>query len=142
MQFYFCLVFGPAFGPDREAWYLDSGATEHMSGRREWFSNYTEFDIPQPVRIGNGDTINAFGHGDIDALVFNGQNWSNVWYVPTMFVNLFSKGRCLDKNDSVKISTSSKCVVKRSGCIVAVGYRQTGVYKMSIKPIHTQTYTS
>lgn len=47
-----------------------------------------------------------------------------------------------DKNNSVMISTSSKCVIKRSGSIVAVGYRQTGLYKMCIKPIQTEQYAN
>lgn len=32
---------------DKDPWYLDSGATEHMSKHREWFSSYTQLKCIQ-----------------------------------------------------------------------------------------------
>lgn len=40
---------------DNETWILDSGATHHMSHRREWFENFIE--ISEQVKVGNGDRI-------------------------------------------------------------------------------------
>lgn len=129
---------------ERDAWIVDSGATEHMSGRREWFKNYHELKVPHSVRIGNGDKIQAVGAGDIDVLVYDGKHWkqkylANVWYVPELFINLFSQGRCLDKG-CVMYTTNEKCEFKRDSCVVAVGIRQTGLYKMLIRTRPIQTH--
>lgn len=124
-------------------WYMDSGATEHMSCRREWFRNFETLNVPHPVRIGNGEIINAVGRGDIDVLVYDGRAWqqrylAGVLYVPKMVVNLFSQGRCLDKG-CVMSAMSGECEFKRDGETVAVGVRETGLYKMLIRAAQTQS---
>ncbi|XP_050427367.1 uncharacterized protein LOC126837493 [Adelges cooleyi] len=40
-------------------WYLDSGATEHMTSNREWFVNYKKFRSPVEIRIGDGTNLQA-----------------------------------------------------------------------------------
>lgn len=122
---------------EKDAWYNDSGATQHMSGRREWFKNYIELEVPRSVRIGNGDVIYAVGKGDIDVRVFNGKRWidkhlADAWYVPSLFVNLFSQGKCLDKGLTME-ANSNECVFKRGNEVIAIGKRETGLYKMLIE---------
>lgn len=124
---------------ERDAWYSDSGATQHMTGKREWFKNYIELDVPHPVRIGNGDRIYAVGKGDVRVRVFNGKKWNNkfladVWYVPSLFVNLFSQGKCLDKGMTME-ACSNECMFKRGNEIIAIGTRERGLYKMLIETI-------
>lgn len=122
---------------ERDAWYLDSGATEHMTGRRDWFKTYTELTQHLPVRIGNGEVIMAVGVGDIDVRAFNGKRWierrmMSVWHVPKIFVNLFSQGRCLDKG-SVMRAKRDRCEFVRDGSVVGVGVRESGLYRMLIE---------
>jgi hypothetical protein len=85
-----------------EIWYLDSGATDHMSNQRRWFQNFKHYQELKFVRIGNGKLIPAIGSGDIDILAYNGENWipkflSDVLYVPDLTYNLFSLGATLHK---------------------------------------------
>ena len=47
---------------------MNSGATEHMSNHREWFSSYKKFDTVENIKIGDGKYIQAIGLGDIDIL--------------------------------------------------------------------------
>lgn len=131
---------------EKDAWYSDSAATEHMSGRREWFRNFIEFYVPYPVRIGNGDAIYAIGQANIDVLVFDGIKWldkhlADVWYVRKLFVNLFSQGRCLDKG-CIMHATEEMCVFKRDGRIIAMGLRQTTLYRMMIRTNITEQYAN
>ncbi|XP_006607808.1 uncharacterized protein LOC102677414 isoform X3 [Apis dorsata] len=58
-----------------DAWHMDSGATEHMLNRCEWFSSYKKFDTVENSKIGDGKYIQAIGSGDIDILAFNGKEW-------------------------------------------------------------------
>lgn len=122
---------------DSNDWYNDSGATKHMSKRREWFRNFETLDEQHPVRIGNGNIIYAIGKGDIDVLAYDGCDWqrrhlAGVYFVPNLVVNLFSQGSCLDLGGKM-IATSDGCEFKRNGEIVAVGVRETNLYKMMIR---------
>ncbi|KAL4143977.1 hypothetical protein QTP88_006222 [Uroleucon formosanum] len=44
---------------ESKKWYVDSGASDHMTSRREWFSNYESFEVQLPVSIGDGKYIKA-----------------------------------------------------------------------------------
>lgn len=58
---------------DSQIWWKDSGATDHMSKRLDWFVNFEKKEYSR-VKIGNGTYIQAEGHGDINILVFVGEN--------------------------------------------------------------------
>jgi hypothetical protein len=51
---------------ESEKWYVDSGASDHMTSRRECFSNYETFEVQLPVCIGDGKYIMAIGKGNIN----------------------------------------------------------------------------
>ena len=46
-------------------WIVDSGASSHMTKMKELLVNYAEFDNPQKVGMGDGNTVEAHGRGDI-----------------------------------------------------------------------------
>lgn len=108
-------------------WFLDSGASDHMSYHFEWFVDYQPFDQDLPVRIGDGSYIYAKGVGTIDILAYNNKEWcrkhlTDVLYVPKIHLNLFSQGKALDK-DMVLKSDKKKCEFMRDGNPVLVGIR-------------------
>lgn len=49
-----------------EVWTIDSGASDHMSKRRDWFSTFEEFAEPLKTAVGDGKIITAFGKGNIN----------------------------------------------------------------------------
>lgn len=115
-------------------WYLDSGASDHMTKNRDWLTNYKEYDNPVSVRIGNGDTIFAYGQGDInilsfDEVVWNPKHLSNVLYIPDIQLNLFASNRALDKGLQL-VSDNKKCKLLKGDHVVAVGVRHSKLFKM------------
>jgi hypothetical protein len=54
-----------------DVWIADSGATDHVTHRKEWFSALKFFEVPIKVHIGNKSTMDALGKGIIhfEALV-------------------------------------------------------------------------
>lgn len=121
---------------DKNAWYLDSGATEHMSPNISIFRNYRRI-AEHPVRIGNGQIIYAAGKGDVDISVYNGERWTdkyleNVLHVPDLFANLFSQGKVLDKGYKLN-SDKEHCEFVRDGVRISVGVRERGLFKMLMK---------
>lgn len=90
-----------------ENWIVDSGASEHMTSHREWFSSYRHFQEPSKIKIGDGTTLNAEGEGNIDVLIKSDDGWKekyleNVLFVPNMKVNLFSTTAAMDKGYVMK----------------------------------------
>lgn len=117
-----------------EDWYLDSGASDHMTCKREWFIDYVQIDPPVSVRIGNGNSIYAYGRGNINVRAFNNRCWENkhladVLYVPEIHLNLFSSSCALDKGLKLT-SDNQKCELTKNGSVVAVGVRQKRLFKM------------
>lgn len=51
-------------------WFLDTGATDHMTHRRDWFESFSSTQ-PKPIRVGNGNVIYACGIGNICVKVYD-----------------------------------------------------------------------
>ncbi|XP_076475174.1 uncharacterized protein LOC143302782 [Bombus vancouverensis nearcticus] len=56
-------------------WIIDSGATDYMTGRREWFGVFEEFDNTVKIKIGDGTFIDACGKGKIKVETFVDGKW-------------------------------------------------------------------
>jgi hypothetical protein len=120
-----------------EIWYLDSGATDHMSNQRRWFQNFKHYQEPKFVRIGNGKLIPAIGSGNIDIIAYNGENWiskflSDVLYVPDLTYNLFSLGATLDEGIQYQ-SDDRTCRLFKGGNVVAAGERRNKLFEMKFR---------
>lgn len=121
----------------KERWCLDSGATSHMSGRKEWFSELVSFNPKLPIRVGNGKIIYAIAKGYVNVRVFDGTTWAdkhldNVLYLPDLKYNLFSLSSTLDKGFTMATNSIS-CRINKNGRTVAVGERVKQLYLMNFK---------
>lgn len=113
---------------DADVWYLDSDASSHMTGRRDWFKDYKEFQEPISIKIRNGVEIKAHGKGHINVSVNTGSKWEekylkDVMYVPKLAYNLFSMGSVLDKQ--MKFESNEKgCRFVKGKRTVALGEKK------------------
>lgn len=99
-----------------DAWIMDTGATDHITLHREYFSSYKEFTTPVKVYIGDNSFMNAVGCGTIRLEAEVNGEWlschmENVLYVPGARRNLFSVTSALDK-DLLLYSTKSASLQK------------------------------
>ena len=99
-----------------DEWFVDNGATKHVTNRSDIFVNFKEFDQPRTVITAGGDPLQAYGNGSV-------QVWSSVsnkaqkitladvWYVPKISRNLFSVLAAQDKNPHKAkfVSSSTEC---------------------------------
>ena len=80
--------------PPPDSWNADTGATSHMTPRREWFQEYSPCSIP--VRVANGKVIMAVGVGKVqmipkvDGKALPMVTFTRVLHVPLLTSNLLS----------------------------------------------------
>jgi hypothetical protein len=128
---------------ESDLWYTDTGASEHMSDRKDWFINLTE--IPKgkhKVMVADDRCLSVKGHGDIFidrtvAGVVKKGILKQVLYIPELKRNLFSIGQATEMGLSF-MSTKEKCELRTGsepGKVVMEGQRDGKPYSLRIKAI-------
>jgi len=87
-----------------EEWYLDSGCSTHMTGRRDWFSSFDQ-SHRNKVKFANDSTLNAEGVGVVCIRSKNGDQAfiNDVLYIPGIKCNLLSVGQLIEKDYKIVI---------------------------------------
>ncbi|XP_023229157.1 uncharacterized protein LOC111629473 [Centruroides sculpturatus] len=123
----------------QDIWYQDSVATQRMTFRKEWLTNYKAPEEYTKVILGNNPEINGIRVGDIELEAFNGREWypatpKDVLYVPNISFNLFSVTKMLDKGfvQTANANTSIIETVYRKEQI-AVAQRLEELYQMMFR---------
>lgn len=86
-------------------WYLDNGASNHMTGLRSKFKELDE-NVSGLVKFGDGSTVGIKGKGTVIFCCKNGEERAihEVYYIPTLRNNIISLGQLSE--------TSSKVILK------------------------------
>src|ERR1043165_904544 len=100
----------------KDQWYLDSGCSLHMSGRKDWFVNLKPL-MKNMVKFANDNTLAVEGIGDVMIMRKNGKRSviSNVLYIPGMKSNLLSIGQLVEKNYKETIEDKITRVIDANG---------------------------
>jgi hypothetical protein len=90
-----------------DVWFVDSGASNHMTSHKEWFLGYVETrdDTTHPIRhIGNV----PFGERGKQTYI------KNVLHVPTITKNLVSVGQMVEQGMQVRFDQEG-CFIEKEG---------------------------
>ncbi|XP_017431714.1 uncharacterized protein LOC108339076 [Vigna angularis] len=91
-----------------QSWYLDTGCSNHMTGRREWL---VELDSSRKskIRFADDSMVMAEGVGKVLLTCKNGETayMDEVLFVPSMKSNLLSLGQLLEKGYSMIMRDNS-----------------------------------
>ena len=79
-------------------WYLDTGASSHMTGKNAFFHNIDE-NMKGSVKFGDVSIITYEGKGNISVTLKNGEILiiQNVLYLPDLKTNILSLGKLDDQ---------------------------------------------
>ncbi|WVZ83459.1 hypothetical protein U9M48_030605 [Paspalum notatum var. saurae] len=80
--------------PDDGVWYLDTGASNHMTGNGEAFCELNR-DVTGQVKFGDGSTVDIVGRGVITFAARGGghRTLTDVYYIPRLRSNIISLGQ-------------------------------------------------
>ena len=91
-------------------WLIDSGASSHMTKKRDVLENFQQLDEPENVALGDGRVVKALGSGNVHMnMLYLGSKQSkgvvlyNVLYVPKLACNLFSVRAAVAKGNVVDL---------------------------------------
>ncbi|DBA05266.1 TPA: hypothetical protein N0F65_007428 [Lagenidium giganteum] len=118
-----------------DGWLLDSGASSHMSPRREDVVTYNAIRPPRNVRIADGASVEAI---DVGNIVLQCKNWhkvtvTGVLHLPNLDRRLLSIAKLTEKELGVQFH-ENKCIVTKGTKQVIEIPKAGNVYKLDIKP--------
>ncbi|CAL8122065.1 unnamed protein product [Prunus armeniaca] len=118
-----------------DVWYLDSGASKHMTGNKNLFSSLSEIDHGQ-VTIGDARAYKIRGVGEVSFKSKSGkiEKMAEVYYVPGLKSNLLSMGHLLKKGFDINLHDGT-CFLSKKNQIVA----KIGVAANNLFPLRVQT---
>ena len=97
-------------------WYVDSGATRHMTFQKNLLLDFVEFNKPSRIYLGDNRVISATGEGKVKIPCIDGANkivltLEKVLFVPELTENLSVSS--IAKNGGVVKFGEQRCIVSK-----------------------------
>ncbi|KAD5507527.1 hypothetical protein E3N88_15230 [Mikania micrantha] len=112
-------------------WYLDTGATNHMTGNRRLFSALNT-SVGGKVRFGDNSSVEIKGRGSILLECKNGEQrlLTDILYIPYLKANVFSIGQAEEGGCQISIKDGILSIFEQNG-MLSIAYnkaRSTDTY--------------
>ena len=106
-------------GEDQEAWFLDTGASNHMTGKNNLFISLDE-SFKGDISFGDARKVDVQGRGDILIQAKNGihQFITQVYYVPALKSNILSLGQLLEKEYEIVLKNGALMMRDNKGHLI------------------------
>lgn len=120
---------------NKSDWYIDSGATSHMSNDVKYFLNLENVNLDK-IMVANGQFMKIKGKGDIVlkhevAGTVRNLKFTDALYVPELENNLLSVSK-ITKAGYNMVFDENKCYIEKNKCLVFSGNYKNGLYKVDI----------
>jgi hypothetical protein len=118
-------------------WYLDNGASNHMTGDLQKFTELDE-GVTGKVRFGDGSSVEIRGKGTILFRCRTGDQWAlpDVYYIPRLRSNLVSLGQLTETGHQIELDDDVLEVHDKttSTLVMKVKRSQNRLYKIDLNP--------
>ncbi|CAK1587338.1 unnamed protein product [Parnassius mnemosyne] len=118
-------------------WYVDSGASVHMTKHNNLFIEETTPHIKN-IKVANNKTLSVLSSGKISLSVYDGRGqqndilFTNVLYVPELATNLLSVSQIINNGGQVKLNKSGCVILNRKNDIVATASLINNMYRLNV----------
>lgn len=122
-------------GVESSIWYLDNGASNHMTGDKTKFKELNE-RITGQVKFGDGSMVRIEGKGSITLKCKNGEErvLQEVYYIPTLRSNIISIGQLSEEGNRVIIKGTFLWVYDdKERLLIKVQRSQNRLYKLLVE---------
>lgn len=123
-------------------WYLDNGASNHMTGNRSYFSSLDK-SITGRVRFGDDSRINIEGKGSILLATKDGDKrlLHDVYYLPNLKSNIISLGQATEAGCDVRMREDYLTLHDKKGNLIAKAKRSPNrLYKVVIDMVKEECF--
>ncbi|KAL2645165.1 hypothetical protein R1flu_012752 [Riccia fluitans] len=95
------------------SWVVDTGATDHMAYKREYFHTYPPLHSPKFVYLGDNSVHPMVGIGSVVVKLSSGEKVTieQVYHVPGLFKNLFSSKQFAKKKGTLVFTDTCKVIL-------------------------------
>lgn len=121
------------FACNETSWVIDSGASLHITSKKEFFTSYTPGNFGT-LKMGNDGLAEVVGVGDVCLEVSNGTRLvlRDVRHVPDIRLNLISTGK-LDDEGFCNTFDNGQWKLTKGSLVVARGKKESSLYLMHAK---------
>ena len=126
---------------DNNDWWIDSGASQHMTPTKTHMNNYAKFNKPLVVKLADDTILHTIGKGNIRLKIRRGENvvellLSDVLHVPKIKNNLFSIPAVINKGPSISFE-NEYCFISKGDKTFKIGSKSGKLYKLDISQDET-----
>eukprot|EP00253_Pinus_taeda_P033571 PITA_33571 len=126
-----------AQGQSEDIWFLDSGCSNHMTGKLALFSALDQ-SVKSQVTLGTDSKISVMGKGEVKIFTKKGERKTiaYVYYVPGMRCNLLSIGQLVQKGYNVFFENDVCTIMNRAPskrCIAEVKMTRNKMFPLRIR---------
>jgi hypothetical protein len=135
----FCFIACMSSATVSDMWFVDSGASCHMTGRKEFFTRLQEGGVNLVIELGDDRRYKAQGVGTVSFQRESGKplRFADVLYVSGLTKNLISVSTLEDKGYEVTFR-KGRVFVRPAGSSEKmdrmIGVREEKVYKLQFQP--------
>jgi len=128
-----------------DIWYLDNGASNHMTGDLHKFRDI-DTTVSDKVRFGDGSAVEIQGKGSTLFQGISGDQWIlfDVYYIPKLRSNLVSLGQLTEIGHRVVMDDDLIEVSEKNPerMIMRVQRTLNRLYKIELKPVEPVSFLS
>lgn len=120
---------------NKTEWYVDSGASAHMTVNKDWLKNMKLSTCLPEIIVANESKVSVDCSGDVD-IVSDLEchiTVKNVLCVPTLTTNLLSVSELIKNGNHVVFEEKHCYIYNRSDALVAIADLTDGVYKLRLQ---------